>query len=85
MAKINLNPASEALAQARTSEGKKAISQYIQLASRIIVEYGQDTDIWPQDILQELLQAGRAAYEADKLAARVQKARDTGGVTLADF
>lgn len=85
MAMFNLTQAYQAQQQAVTPEGKKATSKYIQLASRIIADYGKDTDNWPNDILQELMKAGREAYDVEGAAARLKKARETGGVTLADY
>lgn len=85
MVKYNLNPGYTALANAKTKEGKAAISKYIQITSQIIVKYGKETDDWPIEILNEILKAAREAYDSENLAARMQKARETGGVTLADF
>lgn len=85
MAMVNLNDAYAALESASTSEGKKAISNYIRIISEHIVSYGKDTNYWPQDAIFEMGKAGREAYDIEGTAARKEKVRETGGVNLADY
>lgn len=85
MAFLNLSNDYAKLRRLKSEEAKKALITYIRYAEHSKSQYGSDTQYWPEEAVDQLLKLEQTTQDGITTAERYEKARQTGGVCLADF
>ena len=82
---LNLKPIYNKLKHLKSQEARNALQAYLRYAEHAKGQYGNDTQFWPEEAVNQLHELEAKTSNQASTAERYEKARRTGGVCLADF